>query len=68
MRQTETKKYQTCALSSTQESCIDIPDCMTVEEIGTATLDDEGIGMLSELVQNGWPVTKAEVQEDLQPY
>ena len=28
----------------------------------------EHIGMLSELILYGWPLTKAEVQEDLQPY
>ena len=31
-----------------QQSCTDIPDCMTVEEIRVATLDNEHLGILSE--------------------
>ena len=40
---------------------MDIPVCMTVEEIGIAMLDDEHKSMLSELKLHGWPLTKAEV-------
>ena len=50
------------------ELCKDIPDCMTVEEIKLATLDDEHLAMLSEYVLCGWPVTKAELQMKLQPF
>ena len=42
---------------STLESCIKIPDCMMAEEMRLATLDDEHIGILSELysVADHWP-------------
>ena len=50
------------------ESCTDIPDCMTAEEIRIATLDDEHICILSEIILHGWPSTKAEVPKSLQQY
>ena len=46
---------------------MDISDHMTADIIRTATLDNEHIGMLSELVLCGWPLIKAEVWKDLQP-
>ena len=53
---------------NTTKSCPDIPDCMTIEEIRMATLDDEHIGMLSELVFCGLSSTKVEMQIELHPY
>ena len=50
------------------ESWMDIPDCVTAEEIRMATLDNEQLAILSEHVFCSWPSTKAEVQEELQPY
>ena len=47
---------------------MNIPDWMTTEEIGVATLDNEHLGILSEHVLCCWPSTKAEVQKDLQLY
>ena len=38
---------------------------MIAEEIRTATLDDEHLGILAEVVLHGWPWTKAEVQKEL---
>ena len=46
---------------------MDIPDCMTAEKIKITTLNDKYIGMLSKLILYGWPLTKTEVQKDLQP-
>ena len=34
---------------------MDIPDWMKAEEIRTATIDDEHLGMLPKLVLHGWP-------------
>ena len=50
------------------KSCIDILDCMRAEEIRMAILDNENTCMLSELVFQGWPSMKAEVQKDLQSH
>ena len=47
---------------------MDIPYCMTAEEIRLATLDDEHLGILSEYVLCIWPSTKVKMQKDLQPY
>ena len=35
------------------ESCTDIPDCMTTEDIRLASLEDEHLDMLSEYVSQG---------------
>ena len=53
---------------NTNESCTDIPDCMIAEEIRIAILDDEQVDMLSEPILHSYPSTKAELQEELQPY
>ena len=45
-----------------------IPDCMRVGEIRTVTLGDKHPGILAELVLCGWPLSKAEVLNKLQPY
>ena len=45
-----------------------IPESMTAEEIKTATLDDKHLGMMSEFILYGWPLTEAEVQKEVQPY
>ena len=47
---------------------MEIPDCMTAEEIRMAMLDNKHIGILSKLVLCGLPSTKAEVQKDPKPY
>ena len=51
-----------CITINAIESCTDIPDCMKTKEIRTATLDDENLGILTELVLCIWPQTKAEIQ------
>ena len=43
------------------ESCMDIPNCMTAEEIGEAALGDKHLSTLAELVIHSWPSTKDEV-------
>ena len=45
---------------------MDIPYCMTAEEIRIVILDDKHIGMVSELILHSWPSTKAEVQKEVQ--
>ena len=53
---------------NTTESCTDIQDCMTVEEIRKATMEDEHLSTLTEPELHDWPSMKAEVQRELQPY
>ena len=50
------------------ESCMEIPDCMTVEETTVASQDDEHLGILLEHVLHSWPPTEAKVQKELQMY
>ena len=51
-----------------KESCMDVPHCIQAEIIRLATLDNEHLAVLSEYVWNAWPLMKAEVQKELQPY
>ena len=55
-----------CITFSVKESCMNIPDYITAEEIRIAALYDVHIGMQSELIYD-YISTKAPVQEDLQP-
>ena len=57
-----------CITINTLESCLDIPDGMTREEIRLATPDDEHLGMLSEYIMHSWQSTKDEVLKELQLY
>ena len=56
-----------CTTVNTIESCMNILDCMTMEEIKIAIIDDEHLDMLSELVLHSWPSAKTEIQKELQP-
>ena len=47
---------------------LDIPNCMTAEEIKEVTLKDEHFIALAELILHSWPFTKCEEQKELQPY
>ena len=47
---------------------MDIPDCMTTEEIRMVILDNEHLGITSEHLYCSWPSTKAKVQIELQLY
>ena len=47
---------------------MNIPECMTAENIWLATIDDEHKGMLTNYTLHGWPATKAELQKEIQPY
>ena len=46
----------------------DIPDCVAAKEIRIATLDDEHICVLSQLILCSLPLAKAAVHKYLQPY
>ena len=50
------------------KSSMDLPDCMTAEQIRSATIDDKYLSILSEYVLCGWILMRAEVQKDLQPH
>ena len=57
-----------CITISTIELCMYISDCMMAEGIRFAMLNYEHVGMQSELILHGWPMTKAEMQKDLRTY
>ena len=46
------------------ESCTDIVDCMTAEEIREEALECENLSTLTELILCSWPSTNTEVQKD----
>ena len=50
------------------ETCMNIPECITAEEIQLAFTDDKFLGMLPNYVLHGQPTTKAEVQKEVQPF
>ena len=66
--ETEMRKYQACALPSMQQSCKNMPDYKTAEEIRTETPEDENLSILADLVICSWPSTKPLVQKELQPF
>ena len=47
------------------ETCSDIPDCMTAEEIWLVTMNDEDIDVLSSCLLHGWPSTKADIYKEV---
>ena len=50
------------------ETCMDIPECMTTEEIGHAALVDDHINVFSTFVMHGWLLARAEGITEIQPY
>ena len=50
------------------ETCADIPEYMTPEEISQALQADDNLNVLTEYMINGWPSTKAEVKEEIRLY
>ena len=57
-----------CITINTIKSYTDLWDCMAAGEIWMATLDDKHISMLTQLVMQSLPSTKAEGEKDQQPY
>ena len=53
---------------NTIKSCMDIQDHMRAGEIRVATMEDEHLSALAEIILHSWPSMKAEVQKELQPY
>ena len=50
------------------DSCLDIPDYMTVEEIREVTWEDEYLSSFAEIILCNWLSKKLEVQKELQQY
>ena len=46
---------------------VDIPECMLMQEVWNTTQDDEHLHVLTAYIINGWPLTKAEIRQDMQP-
>ena len=67
MTQKDTKKYM-CITINEIESCTDTPNCMIAEEIMEATIENECLSVLAELVLYGWPTTSTEMQKELQAH
>ena len=57
-----------CKTINAIESCMDMAECMTAEEIRLAIMVNECFAMLSEYVLHNWLSTNAEVQKKPQPY
>ena len=57
-----------CIAINAIEQCMKISDCMAAEKIKVETQDNKHIGMLSESMSHGWPLSKTEVQKELQQY
>ena len=53
---------------NTIKSYMDICNCMTADKIREATLQNEHLSALTELVLHNWSSTKTEVQKELKPY
>ena len=47
-----------CITINTTESCTDIQQCMTSEEVREVTLEDEHMSALVVLILCSWPATK----------
>ena len=50
------------------QSLVDMPDCISMEEIQQALLQDAHLQQLKTFIIAGWPHTKDELQPDIRPY
>ena len=50
------------------ETCMDIPECMSTEEMRHTTQVDDHLNALTMYVIHGPPSTRADVKEEIQPY
>ena len=50
------------------QSSVDMPDCISIEEIQQASLQDTHLQQLKTFIIAGWPHTKDELQTDIKPY
>ena len=57
-----------CITINPTDSCTGIPDCMIAEGLRIATLDDEHLSILLDLILCSWPLEKAEVQKEFQAH
>ena len=47
---------------------IDVPECMSIQEIQQATIQDEHLQWLKGSIITGWPDTKDQLHQDISPY
>ena len=50
------------------QSATDVPECISVAEIEQASIQDDHLQKLKNLIIAGWPNTKDELHVDLKPY
>ena len=50
------------------QSSVDMPDCISIEEIQWASLQDAHLQQLKTFIIVGWPHIKDELQTDIRPY
>ena len=50
------------------QSLVDMPDCISIEEIQWASLQDAHLQQLKTFIIAGWPHTKDELQTVIRPY
>ena len=50
------------------QSSVNMPDCMSIEEIQQASLQNAHLQQLNTFIIAGWPHTKDELQINIRPY
>ena len=66
---TKMKKFPTRTLASKPiETYTDIPDYMLTHDIQGTTQNGEHLQVLIACIINGWPLTEAEIRQDVQLY
>ena len=50
------------------QSMIDVLECISILQIQQATVQDEHLQCLKNIIISGWPTTKDQLQIDIKPY
>ena len=50
------------------QSATDIPECISISQIQQASVQDDHLQCLKDIIITGWPSTKDELHSDLRPY
>ena len=51
-----------------QETSMDVPECMSIQQIQQATAEDEHLQWLKCFIIAGWPESKDQQHQDIRPY
>ena len=50
------------------QSTTDIPECISISQVKQATVQDEHLQHLKNIIIAGWPSTKDQLHIDIRPY